>query len=427
MRVLHLSTNDLRGGASKSMYRLHRGLLAEGVESKVGCFYKQSEDASVIKLDWRSQLTTKIEYRLREYRVRARKKRFLDERPEGAEMFSDWLTPLPHSLLKPHIAQADIVNLHWVNAFVDIREFFRILAGKVPVIWRLSDMNPFTGGCHYDQECGRFLNGCGCCPQLNSSSPNDLSARIFERNRKVFDALETRAVRFVLQSHWMARCLESHPFLSRFARTVIPNGIDSSVFEAAEKAGSGIPETGKVNVLIVAGSLNDRRKGGAAFIKALKLLDGNLLNRIHLVSVGVHDLKPGLPSLSYTSVGKVENYHHLATIYAASDVVVVPSLQDNLPSSVLEAMAAGCGIIASDVGGIPDMVRNEKEALLFKPSDPASIAQAMKEMVLNVPLRSALAHAAKLRVKEHFSLRTQVAAYREYYADTLEQFGKTRT
>ena len=422
MKILHLSTNDLRGGASKSMYRLHRQFQDEGFTSEVGCFHKQSNDLTVTKLEWRYRFSTKVEVHLRQRRIEKRKQRFLSNRPKNVEMFSDFETTFPHGLLNPYLNEFDVINLHWINGFLDLKKFFRIVGAKVPVVWRLSDMNPLTGGCHYDMGCGRFAVGCGNCPQLSDSGRNDFSKVAFERQRKVFELLSDRSIFFILQSQWMGKLLEDHPFLSKFPKAIIPNGIDVNLFDEAESLDLGNDSRNdKIKLLMVAGALSDRRKGGAILSDALSRLPSEVKQKIHLLSVGVGECSIEDPLIQCSFLGKIDNYQKLASVFKATDVVLIPSLQDNLPSSVLEAMAGKSAIIASNVGGIPDMIRDGIDGVLYPAESADSLALAICDIVSSPQKRESMQLSAYDRVRREFTLSQQSLKYIELYRRLIQE------
>ena len=94
----------------------------------------------------------------------------------------------------------------------------------------------------------------------------------------------------------------------------------------------------------------------------------------------------------------------LATIYGAADVVVVPSTQpDPLPNSALEAAAAGCCVVASATGGLPEIIRDGETGVLVPPDDPAALAQALAALADDPERRAALGEAAAADVRERFA------------------------
>src|SRR4051794_6267539 len=168
MTIVHLSTSDSGGGAARAAFRLHTGLRRLGHESRMLVAEKKSFDPTVTKVSSPKDLSARIRRSLRRKKLQADHAEYA-KRPSGQELFSDDRTEYldqPAVQLPP----CDVVNLHWVAGLLDYEQFFPKLPPnlppKLPIVWRLADMNPLTGGCHYDGGCGRFTGKCGACPQL---------------------------------------------------------------------------------------------------------------------------------------------------------------------------------------------------------------------------------------------------------------------
>ena len=149
--------------------------------------------------------------------------RYHATRPTGLEPFSDDRSVHAFDLVK-QLPPCDVIYLHWVAGFVDYHAFFSALPPRTPVVWLLHDMNVMTGGCHYDDDCGRYVNGCGACPQLGSADPEDLSRQVWKRKQEVFGTVEANRLHLVAPSRWMRELAKASPLLSRFPVTLIPNG-----------------------------------------------------------------------------------------------------------------------------------------------------------------------------------------------------------
>ena len=106
---------------------------------------------------------------------------------------------------------------------------------KNPIVWTLHDMWPFTGGCHYDNECGRFRQSCGKCPALHSGRDHDLSRRIWKRKRRSWAGVP---IVVVATSHWLADMARSSSLFKDQRIEVIPNGIDTDKYKPLDKKGS---------------------------------------------------------------------------------------------------------------------------------------------------------------------------------------------
>src|SRR5687767_14714096 len=149
MRVVHVSTHDLAGGAARAAHRIHRGLEEIGIDSVMLVAVKGSRSPSIVEVSPEARLPARVHrWRMRR-KSRLRKERYRDSRPGGYERFSDDQPPLGKDLITQHPA-ADIIHLHSVADLLDYDLFFRDLRRDVPIVWTLHDMNPFTGGCHYD-------------------------------------------------------------------------------------------------------------------------------------------------------------------------------------------------------------------------------------------------------------------------------------
>ena len=107
-------------------------------------------------------------------------------------------------------------------------------------------------------------------------------------------------------------------------------------------------------------------------------------------------------------------------LLAAADLYAMPSLSEGMPLALLEAMHAGLAIVASGVGGIPEAVRHEREALLVPPSDPGRLAQALERLLGDDDLRHRLASAAQERAGACYSAEAMTVAYEDLYRRARE-------
>ncbi|MFC1641567.1 glycosyltransferase family 4 protein [Myxococcota bacterium] len=201
--------------------------------------------------------------------------------------------------------------------------------------------------------------------------------------------------------------------------TVLHNGIDVSPATGArgrirQKLGLGERPV----VLVVARvdglkghrdllhALAQLRKGG---IGVTALIAGDGPERTQLESLGRElELDPDwLRFLGFRT--------DVAELLEAADVFVLPSLSEGLPLSLLEAMASGKAIVATDVGGIPEAVQSEKEALLVPPRNPEELAQALRRVILDAELRGRLGTAAAERAHSEFSFGAMLDLYDDLY------------
>lgn len=423
MRVFHLSTSDTQGGAAGSAYRLHNGLLQAGIQSRMYVRSKQSDDSTVVEHEVGGGLTDRVRRRLYREKIRFDFRQYRETRPDGLEPFSDDRTP--YWLHDVFALDPDIINLHWVANFVDYRHFFRECLGTRPVVWRLSDLNPFTGGCHYDQGCGKYRDVCGACPQLGSTKSNDLSRAVWNRKKEAFGALGDDQLHFVAQSEWIKDQVQASPLTERFEATVIPNGLDTELFRPRETEGMRtaleIPSDHRI-VLFVAQSAQNHRKGFDLLAEALSSLSAD---DVTLLSIGgeTPDLETALPHLH---LGTIESDLLLSVFYSLADLFVIPSRQDNLPNTVLEAMACGTPVVGFEVGGIPDMIRPGETGWLAKPESVRALRGAIQQALSNDELRERHSNRCREVVESEYTLDVQARAYKALYKQLLNRKRKSQ-
>jgi glycosyltransferase involved in cell wall biosynthesis len=413
IRVGHFSTFDVSGGAARAAYRLHRGLVDAGIQSTMVVASKASSDPTVHLVPRSRNVFSKIRRRLR-YGFTAREiAAHKASIARGHDLFSSDRIPggiqVPDRELK-----LDVIHLHWISWFIDYEDFFARLPPSLPIVWTLHDMNPFTGGCHYDAFCGRFRDQCGRCPALDSDSPNDLSHRIFQRKAEIFGRMAPPRLHIVTPSRWLGDTARESTLLKRFACTVIPYGLDTSVYKPIERGecrkALDIPLDAKA-VLFVADANQNKRKGLSLLLDALSLVRD--IPGLVLLSIG------GAPAgiggdIPHVAMGQVRDDRLLASVYSAADVLVIPSLQDNLPNTVLEAMACGTPSVGFDVGGIADMIRPGLTGLLAPPRDVPALAGAIRSL-LSDENRGRLGGACRDLAVAEYDLKLQARRYLDLY------------
>ena len=420
MRVVHLSTFDVAGGAARAAYRLNAGLRQAGVQSSMFVREARTKDDSVITFEPTRSFLGRVERRIRRENIQRRMQKSIRVKGQEFEPFrvdrSEYGTDVA-SQLPP----CDVLNLHWVVDFLDYPSFFESMPEERRMVWTLHDMNPFTGGCHYDLGCGRHRSRCHQCPQLESQRDNDLAAQIWDRKKTLFDRIRPDRLHIATPSSWLADEVKRSPLLNRFDVSVIPNGVDLENFAPRNKHSArdvfGIPQKSKV-VLFVADGLRLHRKGFGTLVEALQRLSQRVPN-VCVVCVGHNDPPPGL-RVPWIHLGYINNDRLLSNIYSAADVFVIPSFQDNLPNTVLESMACGTPVAGFAVGGIPDMIQHGKTGLLAPPSDAISLGAAITELLKNTERQLTLSANCRRVAVHRYSLARQAVRYYELYKELLD-------
>lgn len=417
MRIVHVSTNDIEGGAARATFRLHKGLRELGHESVMYVAARRSDEASVIQFQPARDLFPRLKRFMRQREIAREFSAYESTRPPDCELFSDDRSRFDAEVTDS-LPPCDVVNLHWIANFVDYQALFSAIPDGLPIVWRLADMNAFTGGCHFDDGCGRFREACGICPQLGSHRADDLSRQVWRRKHEAFRRRRTTGLHIVTLCQWMTDQVKQSSLLNRFPITVIPNGLDLAQFAPRDKRLArevlSVPPDACV-LLFVADGATNRRKGFSLLADALKSLD--MPEELYVLSVG-----HGQPTLDggvrHLHLGPVD-YRWLSLVYSAADVFVIPSLQDNLPNTVLEAMACGTPVVGFAVGGIPEMVRHGSTGLLVPPADVAALRRTINEMLLNRSRLEEMSHMARRVAVSEYSLDRQARRYNDLYQSLL--------
>ena len=276
MKILHLSQND-HEGAGRAAQRLHLALLKAGIDSTALVANKKSNLKSVVTPPKQVGL-----YKLAQYKLILK---ILDKFFARTTTFSVNATP---SLRTKQIKDldADIINLHWIGSeFIQIEELQTL---KMPLVWRTPDMWPFTGGCHYSQDCDSYTQSCGTCPQLSNSKESDLSRWVWQRKAK---ALKKLNLTIVSPSNWLSDCARASSLFKNFRIEVIPNGLDIHQYKPIKQHIArdllNLPQDKQLVMFGALSAVKDKRKGFHLLIPALQILsESGWSDRIELVVFG---------------------------------------------------------------------------------------------------------------------------------------------
>lgn len=332
----------------------------------------------------------------------------------------------------PLVQEADIIHLHWINfGFLSIKSLKKLFALKKPIVWTLHDMWAFTGGCHHSGDCENYQISCGNCVQyLKNPSPTDLSNKVWQRKNAFFSptpALPDReGVSFIACSQWLASRAKKSSLLKDFSVKAIPNPLDINLFSPQNKVDTrkklGLP-TDKKLILFVAAKVSVIWKGFSYFQKSLEILkEQNSHNQdIELIILGESDAEAieKLPFKAHT-LGRISDVNKIVSIYSAADVFVTSSIQENLPNTIMEAMACGTPAVGFEVGGIPEMIKHQQTGFLAEYKSAESLAEGMK-WVLFEANHEELSKNARQKVLDNYSEKVVIEQYLEVYRSLVAQ------
>jgi glycosyltransferase involved in cell wall biosynthesis len=329
------------------------------------------------------------------------------------EYFSTDLTVLGSELMKQLPEDASVLNLHWIAGVVPLGNLFE---SARPIVWTLHDMNPFTGGCHYSNGCEKFQSGCGQCPQLGEEHVKDVSWSAHRRKARAYS--RKQSLHIVTPSEWLGQQCRTSALLGAREVHVIPYGLDVTCFQPRgtqlARTGLNIPLNAKV-VLFCAGMLTNPRKGIAELMLAL----GQLRDVPDLLLLSIGDGNIDIPGLAYVNLGAISDDDRLSLAYSAADVFVVPSLADNLPNTVLEAMACGTPSVGFAAGGIPEMISNGVTGYTVTVGDVHALAERIRVLLHNDTHRRDLSKNCRRRAVTDYALDVQARRYRNVYSRVL--------
>jgi glycosyltransferase involved in cell wall biosynthesis len=322
------------------------------------------------------------------------------------------------------VQQADIIHLHWINqGFLSLQNIAQLASLGKPMVWTLHDMWAFTGGCHYSGDCRHFKRGCGDCPYLRKPGPADLSNRIFRQKQRYFP----KNIQFVTCSGWLAGLARESALLHDYPVTDIPNPIDTAVFAPVTDAGRqayrqalGVPP-GTWLLLFVAMKISETRKGFHLLKKSLEHLKAtNPELALHIMVLGKSDPK-ALSALPYPvhALGLVQDVDTLTKAYGAADVFAIPSLEDNLPNTVMEALACGVPVVGFQTGGIPEMVQSGDQGFLAAQGDTEAFANGILNVLEGTVPHSAFRLSARRKATEQYAHSVVAGRYKALYEQVL--------
>ena len=415
MKVLYVNGADIEGGAARAATLLLQGTHAQGIDAHLYVQRKHGVDTLVSSP---SSMASKALGR-----IRPTLEQFLFGITPGKTNSPFCAAFLPDGL-KAQVDKMtpDLIHLHWVARMMRL-ETLRHLTK--PIIWTMHDSWAFTGGCYLPGNCTRYRESCGKCPVLDSPKEDDLSHQIWKRKNKAWDGLN---LTIVAPSRWMAECAKASSLFCNSRIEVIHNGIDVNTYKPLEKGtvrdSLNLPQDKN---LILFGALNftkDRNKGFHLLVQALHELAGSKsLDSIELVTFGSKE-SPSIPELSIKvwNTGYVSDENRLAQLYSAADVFVLPSINESLGYTVMEAMACGTPCVAFDQGGVPDLIDHEQNGFLARPYEPDDLARGIAWILEDTERWEILSKQARHKVERNFPVGKIAERHLELYREILEKW-----
>jgi len=289
------------------------------------------------------------------------------------ELFSGPGNLIMGEVLGRELDAIDIIHLHWVTGMLDYPKLDQVVRDH-PVVWTLHDMNPFTGGCHYSEGCEGYKDQCRDCPLL---TPGVQTAHEnWKLKRDAYAKIDEMHI--ICPSQWLADCARQSSLFEGRQIHVVPNIFPVGHFMPTNKMVArlrlGLPLDRKY-IVFGADSLDNRRKGGQYLQESIsRLVELGAAENVEGLFFGSASLETAIPG---HNMGYVSDPRRLSLIYAAADVFAFPSLEDNAPQTVVEALLSGTPVVGFPVGNVPELVTHHDTGYIARYGDAEDFASGL--------------------------------------------------
>lgn len=403
LKVVHLVAGDLSGGAARGAYWLHKGLLAQGVDSVL-------ITSGVTTLGEPEIISIATANKTLYEQNKQAERQILAAYPDKKEgLFSTGYYGFDFGTI-PAFQNADIIHLHWVNDnFLDIAQLQHI---NKPVLWTLRDMWPMTGGCHYAINCERYQTDCGSCPLLGSEQQTDLASAVQQRK----SALLPKNIHYVGISEWVSEQAKLSSLLKDRNISTIANCIDTDEFFPLDKAMAckalGIQSSKKI-LLVGASRIKDPYKGFDLLNKTLQQLDKTKYFLVVFGASNENDIRKF--GFEYKRLGYVYDTISMRLVYSAADVFLCTSILEAFGKTVAEAMACGTPVVCFDYSGPGEIVEHRISGYKAKAFNVPDMVNGIHYICFASNYRE-ISLAATEKVVNQYDKKVAAKSYIDLYA-----------
>ncbi len=420
MRVRHLSYSDTRGGAFHAAMRIHQCVLNQSIESKVLVAEKGTDDTNVEEVY--SRFGRKLRRRFAKTLKKLEPAR--GERKEVHRSFGLFASSFSE---REDLRQPDtITHLHWVgDDMMSVSDIGRLPG---PVIWTLHDMWAFCGTDHYvdaERFDAFFSNG----------APQAMAAMGWIERRVLRQKLHLwkNAIHIIAPTDWMATQVENSVVMQGWPVHRVPIPVDTEAWRPLDRQEAcrrlGIDPSRQIISFGAQNATNDPRKGYDLLLGALAELGVDGKPVLGLVFGGDRNAEPAIHGIPLHHTGWTDDTATLRDIYAAADVMVVPSRLENFAQTASEALACGTPVVAFEGTGVATVLGPDCPGYLARAFDTSDLAQGIRSVLeqelahrqsANSGVPSPLAQAARHRAVTGYSYDVVGKAYRQIYETAIE-------
>lgn len=417
MKILLLNTDDFTGGAAIACRRLLKALNTKTkVQATMLVQESKSGESNIVQLN-HSWLSKKKAF----LRFIAERLFYLPFEKTKELRFAFNPAKFGMNLSENHaVKSADILHLHWINfGFLSVKSIGKLAKTQKPIVWTLHDMWAFTGGCHHSGECENYQKSCGNCERfIKNPSPTDLSNQIWKEKSEAYPALN---LTIVTCSKWLGNRAKKSSLFKNLRVEAIPNPIDTSLFQPVDKITArkkfNLPENKKY-ILFAAMKVDAIGKGFPYFRDALQLISEQVSD-VEILIFGQAQASDydSLPFKVHV-LGRLSDVATIVQAYSAASVFVTPSLEENLPNTIMEAMACGTPAIGFDIGGIPEMIEHQQTGYLATYKSAEDLAKGIYWTLFEADYE-ALCRNSRQKVIENYAEEVVAKQYQALYESLL--------
>lgn len=438
--VLQVSALDRAGGAEQIAWNLFHSYRKLGIGSWMAVGKKRSNDSNVFVIneklsqDWWARLCLSLANTLNPLAGKVRGVFRLQALLRSMAKGGDWVAELrseenfyfPGSwdLLSQAPEKPSILHLHNLHGgYFDPRSL-AALSAQLPVILTLHDAWLLSGNCAHSFGCERWKTGCGACPDI-SIYPGlkvDSTHLNWGRKKAIFEKS-----RFYIATpcQWLLHKVnESILAPAMLEGRVIYNGVDTSIFYPGDKHQArlilGLPGNEKILLFVANGIKSNPFKDYATLRRVIEILGDRSQEPLHFIALGEEGEQEQLGRVTVHYISRITDMYLVAQYYRASDLYLHPAKAETFPNAILEAMACGVPVIASNVGGIPEQVDDGITGFLVPPQNPEMMAQSAESLLDDSCLMEKMGAAAIQKVQDRFTLEHQVEQYLQWYKEILK-------
>ena len=404
LNILHL-TNGI--SHSSAPLRLKNALKIIGVNSKILVLNKNYDDDDVLVYHKNNIEKVKNRY------ISFLEKEMLNKYDSNNYPFSfGWsgIDLSKQSLIK----EADVIHLHWINGqYLSYRSINNLICLGKPIVWTFHDSWAMTGGCHVRYGCSNFKIGCGRCHELNSTNSNDITKLIFEKKRRYYHADK---ITTISPSAWMYHNVCESMLFRNSNNYQIGNPLDTELFTSSKKD----RKDNQIKILFGSSGLAAKHKGTSFFLDAMKKIKADypdITKKIIIQIFGTEEKEYAqIDGYKVELLGVINTEVGMAITYQNADIYVFPSLDDNLPGTVMESLSCSTPVVCFKTGGVPEMVQHKINGYVAKYKNVEDLAKGIIWVISN-NLNNCLGINGRRWIVENYNQKKIAKEYLKVYEE----------